>query len=164
MFCFMYAAKSAFDFLLCLIHSSHCACTNAPAHRVVEPSRMWGRRLVWFVNFRGMLLLFWSDGGKVGSFFVVEDKMKHTKRAILIFSKYWWNYNENLCPCPLRCSGKGRFGSRFCCEINSSELFCIEFQWVSEQFRFVKAALLGDFSASVFVESTSSALPSCMQE
>lgn len=69
-----------------------------------------------------------------------------------------------ICLCPLRCSRKGRFGSRFSCEINSSELLCIEFQWVSEQFRFVKAALLGDFSASVFVESTSNALPSCMQE
>lgn len=125
--------------------------------------RMWGRRLRWFMNFPGTLFLFWN-GGKLGCSFVGADKMKQTKRAVLIFSKYCWNYRGNPCLCPLRCSGEGRFGSRFCCEINNSELLCIEFQWVSEQFRFVKAALLGDFSASVFVESTSAALPSCMQE
>lgn len=157
----MYATKSAFDFLLCLIHSSHCSGTNAPCCRAEEAVGEEGglvRELPWDA------ISLWSDRGKVGCFFVVEDKVQHTKRAVLIFSKYCWNYNGNLCLCTLRCSRRGRFGSRFCCEINSSELFCIEFQWVSEQFRFVKAALFGDFSASVFVENTSSVLPSCMQE
>lgn len=157
----MYATRSAFDFPLGRIPSARCSGRSAPCCRAEEDVGEEGglvRELSWDV------VSLWSDGGKVGCFSVVEDKMKHTKRAILIFSKYCWSYNGNLCLCPLRCWRKGRVGSRFCCELNSSELFCIEFQWVSEQFRFVKAALLEDFSASVFVESTSSALPSCMQE
>lgn len=33
---FIYAIKSAFDFLLCRIHSSHCSGTNAPCCRAEE--------------------------------------------------------------------------------------------------------------------------------